>query len=93
LKGFGGSLGSESTEENRESAITSNQAIVVGVGADPIPNDRRALKHTQSTVPEPDANGINILHLFHPFESKAGVRWIGPKEPVGATRLLLYLLG
>lgn len=59
------------------------QAIVVGVTADPEPRNLVILEETEGTVAEGHTDGIDGFELVDPLELEARMRGVVPKESIG----------
>jgi hypothetical protein len=71
----------------------SNEPVVVGVTANPVPNDAISAHDRQSTVVQTDASRIDCILAFELLKVQAGVRRIALKEPVCALRIALDVNG
>ena len=71
----------------------SNQPIVLGVPANPVP-DHTTLSHDrQSSIIEPNANRVDVFFAFQFLELQAGMRRIGAEQPVGLLGVTLHFQG
>jgi len=57
----------------------SEEAVVVGMGADPEPSDHRAVEQAECAIAEADAYGIDVFCAANFLKSQARVRWICAK--------------
>jgi len=56
------------------------------VGADPEPNDRRALQDAERAVALSDPHRIDVALFIHFLEAQTGMAWVGAEQPPGALR-------
>ena len=84
---------SEKASSNRITRPSLYQAVVLGVAADPVPDDSVLLHDRQCAIAKTDANRVDILLAFHLLESQTGMRRIGLEELVRAPSFLLNLGG
>jgi len=65
-----------------------NQAIIVGVGANPEPNDSIAFEHAEGSVVQPNPRRIHGPGGVNELEMKAGVVRVLLEKLVSSSRLL-----
>src|ERR1039458_2224062 len=71
----------------------SDQTVVFGVTADPVPHDSIFLHGGQSAIFKTDANRINIILAFQLFELQTGVRRVALEKTIGALGVALSAEG
>jgi hypothetical protein len=77
----------------RDGSQRSEEAIVLGVRADPIPNDDVALDDAQRAMSEPHACGVDRPGGVHGFEAETGVLGVLLETTVGFTGPALDMFG
>ena len=67
----------------------SDQTVVFGVTADPVPHDSVFLHGCQCAIFKTDANRINVILAFQLFELQTGVRRVALEKTIGALGVAL----
>ena len=60
----------------------SHKLVVIGMTADPIPQGLIAFHDGERSIAKADSNRIDIL--LDSLEPRTGMRWINPKQTIGA---------
>ena len=60
------------------------QAIIIGVTADPLPDNAISLHNCQGAVSEADSRRIHVVIAVEFLELQAEMPWIAPKQSIDA---------
>jgi hypothetical protein len=54
--------------KQRAVAVGLNQPVIIGVAADPIPDNSISIHNSQGAVSEADSRGVNVVFAFQLLE-------------------------
>lgn len=68
-------------------------SVVIGVRANPKPDDRAPLAKADGAPVNTDSHGVDRLAPMHSFELHAGMSWVRPPKQVALARSLANRAG
>jgi hypothetical protein len=83
----------DETNRNKQGVMLSDQTIIIGMAANPVPHHAILLHDRQSSVLKTDPGRVDILLALQLLELQAGVRRVAPKQPIRPSSRSLHVTG